>query len=95
MDGHVGFLDAALFASSRDESFREGDDYTVDCVLEEDIPEYLRLFRKRDPLARGFVVPVPHRLSRPDTRLPMNLRTAPSSHYEPLTGFHEDEVDLA
>jgi hypothetical protein len=41
--GHVGFLDDIMFVSSQDESFREGDDYTTDAVLDDDIEEYLGL----------------------------------------------------
>lgn len=95
MDGHVGFLDAGLCVSSRDESFREGDDFTVDCVLDEDVPDYVQLVRSRSPSARGFIVPVPRRLSHADPRLPATLRTAPSSHYDSLTGFHDREVHFA
>jgi CRISPR-associated endonuclease/helicase Cas3 len=89
--GHVGFLDDIMFPSSRDESFREGEDYAVDAILDADVDEYLRMRRKGDPGAAGFVLPVPRRLAGEDARLGW-LRSAPWSHYGEATGFHQEEV---
>jgi CRISPR-associated endonuclease/helicase Cas3 len=89
--GHVGFLDDIMFVSSQDESFREGDDYTTDAVLDDDIEEYLGLRKQRDPQAAGFVLPVPRRVACEDSRLG-RLRSAPASHYSKKTGFHREEV---
>ena len=91
-DGYVGFLDGEVFASSREESFRDSDEFTTDCVLDADRDAYLTLRRRRDSLARALVLPVPRRLAQIDVELPRGLCLAPSSHYDPLTGFHESEV---
>jgi CRISPR-associated endonuclease/helicase Cas3 len=90
--GHVGFLDGEVFASAREESFRDSDEFTMDCVLDADRDAYLALTRRRDPQARGLVLPVPRWLARIDAGLPHGLCVAPSSHYDPITGFHENEV---
>lgn len=93
-NGYVGFLDSGFFASSREEGFREGDEFTVDCVLDTDIDEYRVLADRREPRARGLVLPVPRYLSSTDSRLRGGLRSASASHYDQFTGFHDCEVKV-
>jgi hypothetical protein len=94
-DGYVGFLDGEVFASSRDENFRETAEFTVDCVLDSDLREYLEMSRRGDASARALVTPAPRRFAQTDRGLPGGLYLAPSSHYSPLTGFHEEKVQSA
>ena len=46
-------MDAGPYAMAQDESFREGDEFTVDCVLDSDIDEYLLKRTAREPQADG------------------------------------------
>jgi CRISPR-associated endonuclease/helicase Cas3 len=84
---YTGFLDAGAYAMAREEHFREGDDFTVDCVLDSDIEAYLAKRKAGDPAAGGFIVPVPKRFARENTRLGRNLREAPASQYDLDLGF--------
>lgn len=91
--GYIGFLDSIMYAMSRDESFREGDDFTVDCILDSEVEDYLRLRRQNDPEASGLVLPAPKRQASEDARLGRMLFVAPSSHYDPEWGFCAKEVN--
>lgn len=84
---YTGFLDAGAYAMAREEHFREGDDFTVDCVLDLDIDEYLARRQAGDLAADGFIVPVPKRFSRENARLGRYLREAPATQYGPDFGF--------
>jgi CRISPR-associated endonuclease/helicase Cas3 len=91
-EGYVGFLDSKMYAMGRDESFREGDEFTVDAVLDEDVEKYLRAKNSGSPEAAGFVLPVPKRFASENARLGRFLHQAPASHYDPEFGFCEQEV---
>ncbi len=91
-DGHVGFLDDGMYASAHDDPFREGDDYTVDCVLDSDVDEFLRMRRRGDPDTAGFILPVPRRLAECEERLGRHPRMAPASHYSASIGFCQEEI---
>lgn len=86
-EGYVGFLDSGFYAMSADESFREGEDWTIDAVLDTDVAEYLRLLKNDDPDAQGLIVPVPRRNASEDPRLGRSLQTAPASQYDSCLGF--------
>ena len=90
-DGYTGFLDAGPYAMAQDESFREGDDFTVDCVLDSDIGEYLLKRTAGESEADGHVVPVPRRFARENAKLGRYLREAPLDHYHPDFGFLDEE----
>jgi CRISPR-associated endonuclease/helicase Cas3 len=90
--GYAGFLDAVWYAMAREESFREADDFTVDCVLDSETDDYLEKCKDRDPLAAGYIVPVPKRFSRECARLGRYLREAPASHYHSDFGFVDEEI---
>ena len=89
--GYTGFLDAGPYAMAQDESFREGDDFTVDCVLDSDIGEYLLKRTAGESEADGHVVPVPRRFARENAKLGRYLREAPLDHYHPDFGFLDEE----
>lgn len=92
IEAYNGFVDGGLYAAGQDESFREGDDFTVDAVLDSDVEEFLRRKHGHDATAAALVLPVPRRLAGEDGRLGRRLRAAPASHYDPLVGFSREEV---
>lgn len=90
--GYTGFLDAGAYAMAKDETFREGDDFTVDCVLDSDIEAYLAKRKVGDSGADGFIVPVPKRFARKNARLGQYLCEASIAHYDSEVGFFDEEV---
>lgn len=92
--GYTGFLDSGWFAMSAEESFREGADFTEDCILDSDLSEFLDMKRQKKPF-NDLIVPVPRSLASYNPILGRHIMQAPSSHYSPLTGFHKKEVSSA
>lgn len=88
--GFVGFLDSGWYAMSRDDSFREDDDYAVDCVLDTDVHAYIQARRGGRGQEDGFVLPVPCPAARRDPRLGAFLQVAPASRYNSLLGFVQE-----
>jgi CRISPR-associated endonuclease/helicase Cas3 len=88
-EGFAGFLDSGPYAFGRDDDFREDDDFTIDCVLSDEVEDYVRARRARSPEVDGFIVPAPRRHTQVDPRLDGFVRVAPSSHYDPDLGFCE------
>lgn len=86
-DGFSGFLDSGWYAMARDDSFREDDAFTVDCVLDTDREAYIVGRRNRDQRAMRFIVPVPRRLARSDPTLGAYIYLAPSARYDRALGF--------
>jgi len=91
-DGYVGFLDSGMYAYGGQETFREGDNYTVDAILDEDIEAYIEMREQRRPEAVGLVLPVPRWIARQDKRLGRFLRVAPGNHYSPEAGFCNEVI---
>lgn len=87
--GFVGFLDSGWYAMSRDDSFREDDDFAVDCVLDTEVDAYIQTRGESRGQEDGFVVPVPRRAAHGDPRLGAFLQVAPASRYCLLVGFEE------
>jgi hypothetical protein len=74
--------------------FREGEEFTVDCVLERDKGEYLSARNGRKPEAPSYVVPVPRKLwplLRSDPLLHL-LMIAPDHLYDEHAGYRLPEV---
>jgi CRISPR-associated endonuclease/helicase Cas3 len=93
-DKHCPFLDSGPYAEAGEESFRDIDEFTVPCVLDKDLDAVLRAMRDRKKPYDGFVVPVPRRFvdeskRPPDACFPRWLSVAPSSHYDPSSGFSD------
>lgn len=89
------FLTSGAFAvGSHDdegESFREGQDFNVQCVLPGDVATYVQGTSRTRP---GLVVPVPKRLAHarlPDdplhAQLPRFIQVAENGHYHPAVGY--------
>ncbi len=90
--GFTGFLDSGWYAMARDDSFREDDEYTVDCVLDADLVAYLRARAGGSGQAAGFIVPVPRRFTEAHPQLGAYVRVAPSAHYDERFGFLTTEA---
>jgi CRISPR-associated endonuclease/helicase Cas3 len=90
--GYTGFLDAGPYAMAQDESFREGEDFNIDCVLDSEVDDYLVRRKAVDPEADGFVVSVPRRFVRENPRLGRFLREAPATQYHPEFGFLDEQT---
>ncbi len=89
--GFTGFLDSGWFAMGSDDTFREGIDFTVDCILDSDMNEYMRLSREKPEEIAGFVVPVPKRFADREQLVGRRFPVAPSSHYNSHIGFSKQE----
>ncbi len=90
------FTHSYLFSPpGKEDPFREGSDFTIDCILDFEIEEYHRLRREKDPQFHGYVVPVPKYLAKPDPtgRLGGSLKLAPYAHYSEKYGFCNEEVE--
>lgn len=90
-DGFTGFIDSGWYAMGTEETFREGIDFTVECILDTDIDEFNNLYRKREVID-GLVVPVPKRWASREQIIGNRFPIAPSRNYNPLIGFFEQEV---
>lgn len=90
--GYTGFLDSGWYAMGSDDTFRDGLDTTVDCILEGDQEEYIRLQRRSPETLVGLVVPVPKKFANREQLVGNRFPTAPSRNYDPLTGFCKLEV---
>lgn len=89
--GFTGFLDSGWFAMGSADSFREGLEFTVDCILDTDKEEFVRLRREKSEEIAGLVVPVPKRFADREQRVGKRFPVAPSSHYSSLIGFSKQE----
>jgi CRISPR-associated endonuclease/helicase Cas3 len=94
------FLDSGPYALAREESFREIDEFTVPCVLDDDLTRHVgEILQQRNPAERvidGFIVPVPRRFAtgkRPEgSWFPRWLSVASMVAYNPQTGFDESKL---
>jgi CRISPR-associated endonuclease/helicase Cas3 len=84
------FLDSGPYADGQEDSFREIDEFTVECILDTDETQALAAIKAKKPID-GFIVPVPRHLAvdrDPEkSRLPRWLRIAEMSRYDRLVGF--------
>jgi CRISPR-associated endonuclease/helicase Cas3 len=76
----TAFLDDGPWARGGEQDLRDGDDYAVAAILDQDLPRWA-------PGCEGLVVPVPRKLGRSDPRLPLHLHVAPANHYCERFGF--------
>jgi CRISPR-associated endonuclease/helicase Cas3 len=90
--GYTGFLDSGWYAMGSDDTFRDGLDTTVDCILDGDQEEFKRLKVHEPESLAGLVVPVPKKFADREQLAGNRFPIAPSSNYDPLTGFCKQEV---
>ena len=92
-DGGARFLDAGYFATPG--AFRDGEDFTRPCLLDEDLPRARALRQARESLD-GLVVSVPRRSVLPEAErpawLPPYLGVARAALYDRWSGFHSEET---
>lgn len=89
------FLDSGPYADAKEESFREIDEFTVPCVLDDDLRRWvgdkLKSSNPADRVIDGFIVPVPRRFAtetKPEASwFPRWLSVARMSAYDELVGF--------
>jgi len=96
---HCPFLSSGPYADGRESNFRDIDEFTVPCVLEDELPDVVRAIQDRRPID-GFLVPVPRRFARPPEptpheRFPRWLSVAPPSHYSEQIGFADRPLTSA
>jgi CRISPR-associated endonuclease/helicase Cas3 len=91
------FLDSGAYAKSGEETFRDIEEFTKECVLLRDVPEVLRWIEMRKPWD-GFRVPVPKQVldktPLPNEGLPRWVSVAPDSHYSRRIGFCNEPLNL-
>ncbi|HRY71324.1 MAG TPA: CRISPR-associated helicase Cas3' [Phycisphaerae bacterium] len=94
-DSYSAFLDQPFWASSSEQEFREGDEFTINCVLSgNDLEDYVAARRAGKPETVSFIVPVP-RWGVPlesDIRL-SGMKVAPARFYDSHLGYRKPEVE--
>ncbi len=84
VSGYTSFLDSGWWAWSREQSFREGDEYTVQAVLDSDLAEFIANRRAHEP-NDGLLVPVPRSSAQFDEG--HGVFVAPGAQYDSALGF--------
>jgi CRISPR-associated endonuclease/helicase Cas3 len=85
------FPDSGPFALTRDDQFRDENEYVVDAILSGDVEAWLaaRAAQPKQPTER-LVVPVPLRYTEADERLGSFLRRAEGGRYQRFLGYREE-----
>ncbi len=94
VERYSAFWESGFWANAQDQPFREGEGYTIDCILQGDLDAYLDARREGRPETQGYIVPVPRVRSiamSPDRRL-RGLMVAPDHLYDESTGYCKPEV---
>jgi CRISPR-associated endonuclease/helicase Cas3 len=94
------FLDSGPYAVGKEESFREIDEFTVPCILDDDLDRYVaEILKAHNPSERiidGYIVPVPRRFAnepKPEASwFPRWLSVASMLAYDPILGFDETKL---
>jgi CRISPR-associated endonuclease/helicase Cas3 len=94
------FLDSGPYAVAKEESFREIDEFTVPCILDEDLKRHVaEILQSHNPAERiidGYIVPVPRRFAnepKPEASwFPRWLSVARMSAYDKDIGFDERKL---
>lgn len=88
VEKYSAFLESGPWASSREFSLRDENDFTVNAILDNDLSTYFDLRKHKKPIDR-LLVPVPRRFAHTHPRLGRFPMLAPSTHYSPEHGFLE------
>ncbi len=89
------FFTSGSYAISGEDSFRDIDEYSQPCVLDDDLDEFLGFLNHASTKSKtpAFICPVPKKLKPPPSnRLPSYLRVGKSIHYSTLTGYHDHPI---
>jgi CRISPR-associated endonuclease/helicase Cas3 len=85
VEKYAAFFEDGFWAKSREEGIREEGDFTVQAILDNEIEKYLIAEKKKKP---GYLMPVPRKYARQDSRLGRWPLVANSSLYNgKTTGF--------
>ena len=76
------------------EELRDGEDYTVPAILDNDVDSFLSMETRHEPVD-GLILNVPRKFARRDGRIKSYLSVAPSSHYDPQRGFCKEPLPKA
>jgi CRISPR-associated endonuclease/helicase Cas3 len=91
-DRYTAFWDSGFWAFPTE--FRETDEFTLDCVLQNDIEKYTAARNGRKPETPGYIVPVPRKLLPILQAYPRlhPLLVAPDELYDTQAGYRLPEV---
>ena len=86
------FLTSGPYAMSGEDSFRDIEEFSQQCILDNEIDDFL----KASPEKRaGFICPVPKKLKPvANSKLPNFLRVGNAANYKPETGYHEQVTNF-
>ena len=80
LDKYSAFLESGPWATNREVSLRDTDDFLVPSILDTDIEKFLEM-RGRRARTEGFGLPAPRKQAHPDPRLGAYPWVAPSANY--------------
>jgi CRISPR-associated endonuclease/helicase Cas3 len=84
VEKYAAFFEDGFWAKSREEGIREEGDFTVQAVLDNEVNDYLAKGKEKKP---GYLLPVPRKYARQDSRLGHWPLAADSKLYNSKTGF--------
>jgi len=90
-DRYTAFLESGPWASSREESLRDIEEYNVAGILDTDRAQYFALRKAKQPID-GLVLPVPRKMAKVDNRLGF-LHVAPESNYDKEYGLFDHPLE--
>jgi CRISPR-associated endonuclease/helicase Cas3 len=88
VEKYAAFLENGPWACSREESLRDENHFTINALLDDDIPEYFALRSLKKPID-GLLVPVPRRRASPHPKIGQFPLIASARHYHPEYGFFD------
>jgi CRISPR-associated endonuclease/helicase Cas3 len=88
----AAFLENGPWAMAREQSLRDERDFTVNALLNTDLPDYFQLIQAKKPID-GLLIPVPQKFARQHPRLGRFPQIADSSHYHPDYGFFDHPLE--
>jgi CRISPR-associated endonuclease/helicase Cas3 len=92
VERYAAFLESGPWAIAREESLRDIREYTVQSILDDDIPDYLERRRNRET-TDGLIVPAPRFLANRDDRLGAFPQVVPASCYTRKYGLFRETTE--
>ena len=81
------FLTSGPYAMSGEDSFRDIEEFSQQCILDNEIDDFLNASPEK---RAGFICPVPKKLKpAANSKLPSFLRVGNAANYKPESGYHE------
>ena len=88
VEKYAAFLENGPWVCSREESLRDENHFTINALLDDDIPEYFALRSQKKPID-GLLVPVPRRRANPHSKIGQFPLIASARHYHSEYGFFD------